>query len=53
MVTLRGGANRGLPPELLNNDPGGFAWGVSHERTPKLIAQIQDAHPYGSTQRRA
>jgi Damage-control phosphatase ARMT1-like domain len=42
-----------LPPELLNNDPRGFAWGVWHNRTPKLIAQIRDEHPYGSAQRRA
>jgi hypothetical protein len=41
-----------LPPELLNNDPHGFAWGVWHERTPKLISQIRDAHPYGPVQRR-
>ena len=43
----------GLPPELLNNDPHGFAWGVWHDRTPKLVTQIRDAHPYGPAQRRA
>jgi hypothetical protein len=42
-----------LPPELLNNDPAGFAWGVWHDRTPRLIARIRDAHPYGPGQRRA
>lgn len=42
-----------LPPELLNNDPEGFAWGVWHDRTPKLIAQVRDATPYGPAQRRA
>jgi hypothetical protein len=42
-----------LPPELLNNDPDGFAWGVWHDRTPRLVAQIRDAHPYGPPQRRA
>ncbi len=42
-----------LPPELLNNDPAGFAWGVWHDRTPRLIAQIRDAHPYDAAQRRA
>jgi hypothetical protein len=42
-----------LPPELLNNDPAGFAWGVWHDRTPKLIAQIRDAHPYDAAQREA
>jgi hypothetical protein len=41
-----------LPPELLNNDPNGFAWGVWHDRTPRLVAQIRDAHPYGPPQRR-
>jgi hypothetical protein len=40
-------------PELTADDPGGFAWGVLHERTPRLIAQIRDAHPYGPGQRRA
>lgn len=39
------------PPELLNNDPLGFAWGVWHDRTPKLVTQIRDAHPYGPAQR--
>jgi hypothetical protein len=42
-----------LPPELLNNDPAGFAWGVWHDRTPQLITRIRDAHPYGPAQRRA
>jgi Damage-control phosphatase ARMT1-like domain len=42
-----------LPTELLNNDPQGFAWGVWHDRTPKLVTQILDAHPYGPGQRRA
>ncbi len=46
-------AARGLPAELLNNDPHGFAWGVWHDRTPKLVTQIRDAHPYGPRQRRA
>jgi hypothetical protein len=42
-----------LPPELLNNDPGGFAWGVWHDRTPRLIAQVRDANPWGPAQRHA
>jgi hypothetical protein len=42
-----------LPPELLNNDPDGFAWTVWHDRTPKLIARIRDASPYDPEQRRA
>ncbi|GAA0969610.1 damage-control phosphatase ARMT1 family protein [Actinocorallia libanotica] len=41
------------PPELLNNDPNGFAWGVWHDRTPKLVQQIRNAHPYGPDQRQA
>ncbi|MFP3965374.1 damage-control phosphatase ARMT1 family protein [Actinomadura fulvescens] len=40
-------------PELLNNEPGSFAWGVLHDRTPKLINQIRDAHPYEPHQRQA
>ncbi|GLW08079.1 hypothetical protein Misp01_32090 [Microtetraspora sp. NBRC 13810] len=36
-----------LPPELLNGDPDGFAWQVWHERTPRLIERLKDAHPAG------
>lgn len=43
----------GDAPELLSNDPSGFGWGVLHDRTPKLIGQIRDAHPYGPRQRHA
>src|SRR5437763_1153928 len=46
-------AHPALPPELLNNDPQGFAWGVWHDRTPKLVTQIRDSQPYGPSQRRA
>jgi hypothetical protein len=46
-------AQPALPPELLNNDPHGFAWGVWHDRTPRLVTQIRDAHPYGPGQRSA
>jgi hypothetical protein len=42
-----------LPPQLLNNDLAGFAWGVWHDRTPELITRIRDAHPYGLEQRAA
>jgi hypothetical protein len=42
-----------VPPELLNNDPDGLAWRVWHDRTPKLVGQVRDAHPYGPAQRRA
>ena len=45
MTVPREDALPGLPPELLNNDPQGFAWGVWHDRTPKLVTQIRDAHP--------
>lgn len=40
-----------VPPELLNGD--GFAWSVWHDRTPKLIGRVRDAHPYGPQQRAA
>ncbi|MGI8330271.1 damage-control phosphatase ARMT1 family protein [Actinomadura scrupuli] len=40
-------------PELLSNDPDGYAWGVLRDRTPKLIRQFSDAHPYEPGQRRA
>ena len=53
MATSYEDAGRGLPPELLNSDPGGFAWGVWHDRTPRLIAQVRDANPYGPAERRA
>ncbi len=53
MTIPREAAQRVLPPELLNNDPQGFAWGVWHDRTPKLVTQIRDANPYGPGQRRA
>jgi hypothetical protein len=53
MSILREDAAPELPPELLNDDPHGFAWGVWHDRTPKLVTQIRDAHPYGPGQRRA
>jgi hypothetical protein len=53
MVPSQEDAKRGWPPELLNNDPEGFAWRVWHDRTPKLITQIRDAHPYGPARRRA
>jgi Damage-control phosphatase ARMT1-like domain len=52
-VTSHDDAGRELPPELLNNDPGGFALGVWQDRTPKLIAQVRDANPYGPAERRA
>jgi hypothetical protein len=42
-----------VPSELLNNDPAGYAWGVWHDRTPKLISQLRDAHPFSAAQRRA
>jgi hypothetical protein len=33
-------------PEITGNPPGSFAWGVLHERHPKLIAQVRDGLPY-------
>lgn len=52
-MTSHDDAGRRLPPELLNNDPGGFAWGVWHDRTPQLIARVRDENPFGPVQRRA
>lgn len=40
-------------PELLSNDPDGFGWNVLHDRTPKLISRVRDAHPYGPDQHQA
>ncbi len=42
-----------VPPKLLNNDPDGFAWGVWHDRTPRLLAQLRAGHAYGPEQRAA
>ena len=40
-------------PPITSEVPGSFAWGVLHERHPKLIQQIAQAHPYPPEQRRA
>ncbi|GLY84189.1 damage-control phosphatase ARMT1 family protein [Actinoallomurus iriomotensis] len=40
-------------PEPLGNDPSGYGWKVLRERTPKLITEVRDRHPYGPEQRRA
>ncbi len=53
MLTPPEDARPGWPPELMNNDPQGFAWGVWRDRTPRLVAQIRDGRPYGPAQRRA
>jgi hypothetical protein len=53
MSVLQEDGRPDLPPELLNKDPQGFAWGVWHDRTPKLVTRIRDAHPYGPGQRHA
>ena len=53
MTAARDAVRPALPPELLGNDPQGFAWGVWHDRTPKLVGQVRDANPYGPGQRRA
>ena len=39
-------------PVILSNEPGSFAWGVFHDRHPKLIQQLLDALPYPAEQRR-
>ncbi|MCZ4103044.1 damage-control phosphatase ARMT1 family protein [Streptomyces sp. H39-C1] len=40
-------------PTILSDIPGSFAWGVFHERHPKLVQQVLDALPYGPTERAA
>ena len=40
-------------PTILSDVPGSFAWGVFHERHPKLIQQVLDALPYGPAERAA
>ncbi|MFJ9775588.1 damage-control phosphatase ARMT1 family protein [Kitasatospora sp. NPDC101157] len=40
-------------PVIRSDVPGSFAWGVFHERHPKLIQQVLDALPYGSGERDA
>ncbi|MEU0935260.1 damage-control phosphatase ARMT1 family protein [Embleya sp. NPDC005971] len=40
-------------PTILSDVPGSFAWGVFHERHPKLIRRVLDALPYGPTERAA
>ena len=43
----------GDPPEPLGNEPGEYGRRVLRERTPALITQVRDRHPYGPDQRRA
>ncbi|MBP0450003.1 protein-glutamate O-methyltransferase family protein [Kitasatospora sp. RG8] len=40
-------------PVIRSNVPGSFAWGVFHERHPKLIQQVLDALPYGPAEQTA
>lgn len=40
-------------PTILSDVPGSFAWGVFHERHPKLIQQVLGALPYGPAERAA
>ncbi|MFF1787680.1 damage-control phosphatase ARMT1 family protein [Kitasatospora sp. NPDC058243] len=40
-------------PVILGDVPGSFAWGVFHERHPKLVQQVLDALPYGPAERAA
>ncbi|GAA2245397.1 damage-control phosphatase ARMT1 family protein [Kitasatospora cystarginea] len=40
-----------IAPVILSNARGSFAWGVFHERHPKLIEQVLAALPYGPTER--
>ncbi|MFI9782819.1 hypothetical protein ACIHEI_04790 [Kitasatospora sp. NPDC051984] len=38
-------------PVIRSDVPGSFAWGVFHERHPKLVQQVLDALPYGPSER--
>ncbi|GAA2783296.1 damage-control phosphatase ARMT1 family protein [Kitasatospora aburaviensis] len=40
-------------PVIRIDAPGSFAWGVFHERHPKLVQQVLDALPYGPAERAA
>ncbi|MEV7122697.1 damage-control phosphatase ARMT1 family protein [Kitasatospora griseola] len=40
-------------PVIRSDVPGSFAWGVFHERHPKLVRQVLDALPYGPAERAA
>ncbi|WP_395293967.1 damage-control phosphatase ARMT1 family protein [Kitasatospora hibisci] len=40
-------------PVIRIDAPGSFAWGVFHERHPKLVQQVLDARPYGPAERAA
>ncbi|MFC0866036.1 damage-control phosphatase ARMT1 family protein [Sphaerimonospora cavernae] len=40
-----------IPPVILSDEPGSFAWGVFHERHPRLVRQVIDALPYGPAER--
>lgn len=40
-------------PTITSDIPGSFAWGVFHERHPKLVRQVLDALPYGPIERAA
>ncbi|WP_412544017.1 damage-control phosphatase ARMT1 family protein [Longispora sp. K20-0274] len=41
------------PAVVTSAVPGSFPWSVLHDRHPKLVAGVRDAHPYGPDQRRA
>lgn len=40
-------------PPITSEVPGSFAWGVLHQRHPKLIDQVAHAHPYPPQLQRA
>ncbi|MCG6496674.1 protein-glutamate O-methyltransferase family protein [Kitasatospora sp. A2-31] len=40
-------------PVIRIDVPGSFAWGVFHERHPKLVQRVLDALPYGPAERAA
>lgn len=43
---LRPLGRAGSLPVITPEVPGSFPWGVLHERHPRLIRQVQQAHPY-------
>ncbi|MFB9838392.1 damage-control phosphatase ARMT1 family protein [Actinoallomurus acaciae] len=49
----RGFAPPSGEPEPLGNGPGDYGRRVLRERTPTLITEVRDRHPYGPEQRRA
>ncbi|HSA52311.1 MAG TPA: damage-control phosphatase ARMT1 family protein [Yinghuangia sp.] len=45
--------NSSRPAPIVCSEPGSFAWGVFHDRHPRLLRQLCEAFPYDTGQRRA